>query len=189
MLEWLEDEWNSALTNVRPRHLEWLRQRGVSPEALENVGGFGVLRAEVGHDSWRPDPEGVPVIVLPAFSADRDGGIGPLYDLFAFRPLDEGAPIVTRRRLDAVWIGEPELELCAFLNLPPTVRFDVLSWMRAGGRGIVPVDDARAYERLASLQAIEAETPEIAEVLLREIRSILLAKMPRVTAPGQGKRR
>lgn len=179
MLEWLEREFETAVGRVRPSHLEWMRARGVEESSLAAAGGFGVARARIDGGLWEPDDDGVPVVVLPARSPSGfDGAAGILYDLAAFRPDDPKT--ILRRRGDAVWLGEDELELCAFWHLPPTLRADPMDWLRAGAKGIVSLDWKEASERLLDFSGIECADEALAGRVRRTLSDLLMRRMPMV---------
>jgi len=179
MLEWLNAEFDRARLRVRPHHLEWFDAHGVADAALKAAGGFGVCRVAFSLDgSFEPaDDEGEAAIILPAWTPSGEGAPRVLYDLVAFRPRGPDFPC-WRRRLDAVWLGEDELEIAAFWHLPLTLRASVMSWLKAGARGTVVMDWTRAIPRLLEWGEVVAETDALTERLRDVLSRELLARLP-----------
>ena len=181
MLEWLTEEFAQAVARVRPAHAEWMREQGVFEFAQERAGGFGVARARFDSEGgWEPaEEDGEAAILLPAWSPVQEGPYRVLYDLVAFRPSRPDAP--ARRRLDAVWLGEDELEVAAYWHLPVTVRSNPMAWLRAGARGVVPLDWNEAIQRLLEFGAVEGEDEAMTARLHTDLVRALLARMPLVS--------
>ena len=181
MLEWLTEEFAQAVARVRPAHAEWMKEQGVFAFALERAGGFGVARVHFDTSGgWEPaEEDGDAAIVLPAWSPVQDGPYRVLYDLVAFRPNRPDTP--ARRRLDAVWLGEEELEVAAYWHLPITVRSDPMAWLKAGARGVVALDWDEAIHRLLEWSAVEGEDEAMTKRLRSDLLAALMSRLPLVS--------
>jgi hypothetical protein len=128
------------------------RQAPALQEALQALGlagvraplwGFGHVVAE--QDTWRPagDKEpGMAALIVPACEE------GAIVDLVAQR-LGDGRVLC---RLGAVdLLGWDELQIARDSGGPLLVYRDVLTWLRAHGRGTVILDWARAHRHLDGL--------------------------------------
>lgn len=180
MLEWLAEEFERAKARLRPSHERWFRDQGVPLGALERAGGCGVARVHFNPaGGWEPmDDGGVPAILLPAYTPDSEGMAPILYDLVAFRPSLPKEP--SRRRQDAVFLGEGELELAAYWHLPIVVRADPMSWLRANASGVVALDWYRAAHRLMEWEHLMGEDEATTAQLRKDLVRVALERVPRV---------
>jgi hypothetical protein len=128
------------------------RQAPALQEALQALGlagvraplwGFGHVVAE--QDTWRPagdEEPGMAALIVPACEE------GAIVDLVAQR-LGDGRVLC---RLGAVdLLGWDELQIARDSGGPLLVYRDVLTWLRAHGRGTVILDWARAHRHLDGL--------------------------------------
>jgi hypothetical protein len=128
------------------------RQAPALQEALQALGlagvraplwGFGHVVAE--QDTWRPagdEEPGMAALIVPACEE------GAIVDLVAQR-LGDGRVLC---RLGAVGLlGWDELQIARDSGGPLLVYRDVLTWLRAHGRGTVILDWARAHRHLDGL--------------------------------------
>ena len=120
----LIDTW----LNLPPADASFLSRHSISSMAASLVGG---VCAEPGGQWIVPaflDPPSIYHMVIEPV----------LIDLLTFDP--EQADRWTLQRGDAAMLGEAVLEEAAFFNYPLPVFRNPLSWLRAGGIGVMPID-------------------------------------------------
>jgi len=175
----LAAEFSVAVRAIRQHHLDHLMARGITGRAMIAVGLVGVARIEVGRAGlYQPADHGLPVLILPCW--DRapvrpDGSVAwdavPV-DLVAVRTDDPGRWWL--RRGAVTLLGEWLLDHALLGDDPIRVYRDPLAWLRAGGDGVVVLDDA-GFDILANLPAgLVAEDVEHGQ----EIRARLSRPLP-----------
>lgn len=130
----LVEDYFDGCQPLHSLHFERLKALGLPLAKLAAAGGARTARIDFnGEGLWWPEPDGLPVLVVPVIEHD-DKGLSELTDLIAFAPATP-----------ARWwwrVGEAfALGLDQLADLTPVMVHETpLDWLSSGGRGVVILD-------------------------------------------------
>ena len=174
------ETWRDCLGSPDQAQINWLLDRGIPPSALaldQGFNGFTISIAAVVFDGDRfdlgddrPGEESQTALVFVA----RDQWGEPV-DLVAWAPRFD----LVATYLGAIGLLGEQAVLEPRLGEPLRVHPNILNWLRAGRRGVVILNHARARRLLDGCGPLQAHTVEHG----LDLRKILTAPTPEIRVP------
>ena len=121
-------EWTRACGKQFDACVDWVRAKGIPAEMLCRIGVERVIR-DAG--LYVPDEAGIPALILPVEEGDS------LVDLLALFTNGDWA----RRTGNGAMLGAESLD-CEYCGFGVRVFRTPWSWLRAGGDGVVVLDES-----------------------------------------------
>jgi len=153
----LAAEFSVTVRAIHQHHLDHITALGVSGAALVAIGLIGVAAIETDrHGLYQPADHGRPALIVAAWDRPPirpDGSVAwdavPV-DLVAVRTDDPGRWWL--RRGSVCLLGDHMIDYYVLGADPVRVHRDPIAWLRAGGDGVVVLEDD-GYDILANLPA------------------------------------
>jgi hypothetical protein len=187
--EFLSDEFYHAVDQVKPADQERLEQAGVSRQFLyRGAVRVGTVEAMTHTDGYyEPFSLGRRLYVVPAiplcsiFDPEFDGNAPPIGDLIAFDLAEPNRFWV--RTGAASFINPYAFAHASLYRVPLPVWSSPLAWLRAGGDGVVILDDtAHLPLWFGGLVAIQADSVELGRKI--KARMAQQSKLPEIMVPA-----